>query len=496
MKSSNKLNKALKEALHENPGPLQDKQWERLRAELEEKKRRGVFWYFLGLGLFILAGIGVWFFNFSNEKVMADEKIYHIQSSQDSSNESLSMAHDTAMKLADSEKNNLKSNPASGSLPESNKVQESIPTENTALISSQTQSNTTEPVNNVNGANTTEKEKSGFSDKGLVNGAQKDFVEIGIGNRQGVPEKSDTFERLNVQAQKSMPHLNEKDLDTSRPKADDLVGDGNENGEVDAKDTEKKPEDEKISKKKPKAKKSVKAPGENPPGRFVLGFAAGISSASTKVTGLSNENMLHKDTREVFKMNNSRQSSYFLNLGFEYKFSSLGLRLNTGLNFRNLSSESNFKYTLNELPFRNRDNTIAFYLQDTSSDPLVFHVASKNTFTFLTIPIQFSYGLPLNSNYELIFSAGINFSGLIASSGKTLDMNDYEVKSLRSSIRQKYSLGYSGGMQLSRRITGPWWLGLEAGYGTVNLSYDLKYGVLKSRIGMTGINLNLRYKLN
>jgi hypothetical protein len=94
---------------------------------------------------------------------------------------------------------------------------------------------------------------------------------------------------------------------------------------------------------------------------------------SSTITGVSDEENLHKDSRNLFQMSNNKQSAMLYNLNVEWKFSQkIGWRFNTGLHFKQINNKVNFNYKLSQVPIRLADNKILGYINVAdSSNPLI-----------------------------------------------------------------------------------------------------------------------------
>ncbi|MCC6818832.1 MAG: hypothetical protein IT245_08075 [Bacteroidia bacterium] len=485
MKSGNKLNQALKKALQEHPQPLHEAQWERIRAELEEKKRRPFLWlYFFGSALLLLTIGGLVYWNASNNI----ESVKSISIQPAIENPIVNINVDSTLEVksdikhlsqTETEINNSiesKRNTQLQTTQKSLKIDD-IPAKSKSLSAANTNRfRRPNPVNDQLLYDIENLKPNSIKSNSLDNLIQN------IGASKHVLVESpkvmnDTIEKINDSAQQT-------------PQLTNAIAQNEDGVESDI------PTDDSTKSKKKKKKSKVSEKGEYGNGVFVLGLATGITSINTSVVKLTNQEYLHKDTKNVFEAGNKNQSAFFMNFSFEYKLGSLGFRLNSGLQYRSISNDINFNYKLSQIAVRNSDNTISFYINvPDSSNPMVFKLQSRQSFQFITLPLQLSYGLKLNSKYEAIFNAGVNISGLVASSGKMFNLNSFEAKPVNTLMNRKINYGLNGGIQLSRHLYRQWWLGLEAGLSTVNMAYDLGSGNLNSRITSRSLNLQIRFKL-
>jgi hypothetical protein len=231
--------------------------------------------------------------------------------------------------------------------------------------------------------------------------------------------------------------------------------------------------------------------------RWIFGLYVGYSGVRSTITGVNNEENLHKDSRNLFQISNDNQSAMLYNLNIERKFSQrFGLRFNTGLHFKQINNKVNFSYKLSQVPIRLADNKILGYINvPDSSNPLIINFRENQSYSFLSIPFVLNYSIPINSKSELLMGGGISVSALVASTGSAFSLNELSYKQAGDMIKNPFNLGFSATLGYSRQLFGNWWLSAEAGWQSNNLKYDLGYGDLTSRMISRSLGLNLRYKL-
>ncbi|HEY1046938.1 MAG TPA: hypothetical protein VGF79_10905, partial [Bacteroidia bacterium] len=88
-----------------------------------------------------------------------------------------------------------------------------------------------------------------------------------------------------------------------------------------------------------------------------------------------------------------------------------------------------------------------------------------------------------------------NINYLARAKAQVLDLDKFEFSELSSHSGPKVNFGWMGSAMLSRRITGPWWIGFEFGLQRNRQKYKLEYSDFKSFNTFTNYNLCLRYKL-
>lgn len=497
MKPNNKLNQALKDALFEHPEPLHDGQWERLRVELEEKKKRRFLpWFFLFAGVLLCAGLIHLYIKSDGDKITIQNQTANNQTN----------SHASDQNAADSKSNALPSdnlNTSTGSSVESAMK----PEPNLTKMSRHASQSPATPYSttvqqSINDGHGPSDNNWGLSNR-LDNDINKETPSESrkdVDVNQGLPVKT---KEDNITDTKSLDNVDNKDKAPQEPinKTKLVSGDGNnskeplkkegdaestKSGEVEIKeDTTKKTD---TSKGLGDDKKIVK---------WVFGLNAGYAAVNSVVTGITNEEQLHKDSRNIFKMGNDKQSAMFYNFNVEYRFSQkIGLRLNTGLHYRLLNNNVDFTYKLSQVPVRLPDNTILTYITiPDTSNPLIFRVRENQSYSFLSIPLCLNYSLPINAHSELLLGGGVNISALIGSTGSAFSLNEMSYKQSGDMIKHPLNLGMSLSVGYSRRLMGNWWLGADFGMQSMALRYDLGYGDLKSRMNSRSLGLNIRYKL-
>lgn len=491
MKPNNKLNQALKDALFEHPEPLHDGQWERLRAELEEKKKRRFLpWFFLFAGVLLCAGLVYLYINGDGNKIAIQEQMANHQTNSHTSDSTIISNTTNELPLPES---------ATAS------TNEGDPTVKSGKMASQPRRNThTSPSNSY--ATTVQQsidDGHGPSLKEDYSGSKKDLIETvnheTPGGMLATGDKGQSV-KTNEEGNNNNKTINS---DSGKNSSKDpalktiLVADGNTTKNQLKKDdlTSTGAESNKDTTKK---SDTTKGPGEDKKKvKWVFGLNAGYAVVNSVVTGLTNEEQLHKDSRNIFKMGNDKQSAMFYNFNVEYRFSQkIGLRMNTGLNYRLLNNNVDFTYKLSQVPVRLPDNTILTYITiPDTSNPLIFRLRENQSYSFLSIPLYLNYSLPINAQSELILGGGVNISALIGSTGSAFSLNEMSYKKSGDMIKHPFNLGMSLSLGYSRRLFGNWWLGADFGMQSMGLKYDLGYGDLKSRMNSRSFGLNIRYKL-
>jgi hypothetical protein len=472
MKSNNKLNTALKDALYEHHEPLREAQWERLRAELEEKKKRRFLpWFFVGAGLLLLSGaFSYYLISKPSVQTAISDTTTQTNSHASATSKATPQVDPGAELLAktepsmDNDFNAVKG--TKGFEPYKTQTSSGRKILKDGAFKSSAGKDLPENTEPMKWGSVDHQIQLADINDGLKKAVEKLQMSVSdnenpIENQSAKVGKTEENKPETVQSDNSTASLNNKDTTVKKTNKDD--------------DSTKKPE--KV--------------------RFIIGGSAGIAGVRSEVKGLSNEERLHKDSKNVFKMSNENQSAMFVNLNFEFKLSQrVGLRFNTGLHHKRINNQVNFTYKLREIPIRLPDNTILSYITvPDTSNPLVINVRESQSYSFLSLPLLVNYSLPINKNSELLMGAGVNLSALVASTGSSFSLNELSYKQAGDMIQNPLSFGLNGSLGYSRRLYGKWWLSAEAGMQSMNLRYDLGSGELRSKMVSQSLALNLRYKI-
>lgn len=487
MKSSNKLNKALKDALDNNPMPLHESQWERLQKDLgkDEKKPKFLYWFFVLIPMIMVLGIGYYLGRESNsDSTKSELAIVNTNNGNASESNSNEMELDTHIQS----NANAEQNPNSSSESNSNSTNtiQNKPANSNNTTSESNTINTNSNQNNSsnssesNVANTNDKDVSTQNSlngtQNTTNGTQNSSSDI-VANGENVIINQENELPIHVFSVLSYPR--KKDFKWNSKDEDPLKLSFFENKEG--------------SKKTSKGKKNSIDPERT---FFALGFATGFSLVSTEVSGISNSEKIHKDTRKLFEQSTENQHSYYLNVNFEWTpFKSLNFGLNTGIQYIEVSNDMDIKYKLNQIPVRLPNGDISFYIpiSDTMNPPTI-QVKNRATYRFVNVPFKIGYTFPLGSRQEIGLSGGINMSFLAGTRGNTFSLNEASVQPIRESIANIFNVGYMGSVIYSRQVYKQWWIGAEYQFQRNNLKYDMDYGILNSKLKVNAINLNFRFK--
>lgn len=497
MKPNNKLNQALKDALFEHPEPLHDGQWERLRVELEEKKKRRFLpWFFLFAGVLLCAGLIHLYINSDGDKIAIQNQSAANQTNSHASDQNVAASKSNELPAADlntstssSDETAMKTEPNSTTI---SRHTSQSPASSYSPTLQQSINDGHGPSNNNLGLS------NSFGSDDNKDKPSESITDINV--NQGLPVKT---KEDNISNNKSVDNDDNRDKAQQEPinKTKLVTGDGNNSKEpLKKEDDVKSTKSTEVEIKKDTTKKTdtTNGPGDDKKiVKWVFGLNAGYSAVNSVVTGITNEEQLHKDSRNIFKMGNDKQSAMFYNFNVEFKFSQkLGLRLNTGLHYRLLNNKVDFTYKLSQVPVRMPDNTILTYITiPDSSNPIIFRVRENQSYSFLSIPLYLNYSLPINAHSELLLGGGVNISALVGSTGSAFSLNEMSYKQSGDMIKHPVNLGMSLSLGYSRRLFGNWWLGADFSMQSMGLRYDLGYGDLKSRMNSRSLGLNIRYKL-
>ncbi len=470
MKSGNKLNKALKDALDGNPAPLNESQWARIESELSGKRRKPFgFWLLLLVPMLMALGIAYYSgLNKGREEVgsvqgnsNSPEQLIQSNTSDKTGRETKNGNPEQELNIADGKLNPaIQADKTPGNKPGSNETADSK------------SGSEPEPDFAANEESGQDKFKSGN-----LNDAEEEP------NNANSPEVADPMAGVpdlypGVYSAISQPGLKAVIIETEQLQK--VNADTRESNELLRKTL--------AGKDKPHI--------DPPAKRFAIGFASGFSIVNTEVTALTNEKKLHKDTRSLFEQSTRNQNSMFANVIFEWMpFKAFTLGIHSGIQYRSVSNRMDIDYKLNQIPFRDMEGNISFYvpIHDTLNPPTI-SVRNNTSFRFVNIPLCLNYSFMQGVRNEFRLSAGLNFSLLAGSSGNTFSLNEAGVRPVGEMISNIFDMGYTGGLMYSRNIYRQIWLGTEIQMQNNHLNYDMDYGILKSRLRAYNINLNIRYK--
>lgn len=480
MKSSNKLNKALKDALDNNPMPLHESQWERLQKDLgkDERKPKFLYWFLIVIPMIMVLGFG-----------------YYLgrESKSDSTKSELAIVNTTVGNAtkSNSNENDLNTPNQANTIveqnPNSSNTSKNNSTNTTQNISANNNSNTAE--SNTNNTSSNQNNSNTFSESPESN-SNENQVNTQNSSNENLNSSTDIIangeNEVNIQDMESpiqvysmMNYPKKKEFKWNN-KDDDPI----KFSFVDYKES---------FKKSSKDKKITDDPERT---FFALGFASGFSLVSTEVSGISNSEKLHKDTRSLFEQSTENQHSYYLNVNFEWlPFKNFNFGLNTGIQYIEVSNDMDIKYKLNQIPFRMPNGDISFYIPISDSmNPPTIQVKNRATYRFVNVPLKIGYTFPLGSKQEIGLSGGINMSFLAGTKGNTFSLNEASVQPIKEIITNVFNVGYMGSVMYSRQVYKQWWIGAEYQFQRNNLKYDMDYGILSSKLKVNAINLNFRFK--
>lgn len=236
-----------------------------------------------------------------------------------------------------------------------------------------------------------------------------------------------------------------------------------------------------------------------PPSRIAFSLAGGYSKMNVKISEMENGNKLHKDTRQLFEQSNQNPKTTFINFGFDLSvFPKLHIGLNTGFQYLRIATPVSINYRLTEVPWRNEDGVISYYID--AIHPIDLNTTTTNYTTYFNIPLRINYGIPLNSKNEILFTGGFNLSTLAAAKGKSVILNTEknespEVKPLNRGMYRSVNLGFAGGFQYNTQLKNRWWIGLENIWQSTPMKYKVGFGSIKNKLEGYNLNLLIKYKI-
>jgi hypothetical protein len=477
MKLGNNINKGIKEAFSGHTVPLRDAQWERIQKELNapSKKKPFIFWPFILIGVLVSAGILIQYVN-RDAKIAVDEQLAQVDVSKleitEPQIQNRSEEENTDSTLKENEVQKTESNESSNTV--ANDAKQSRSNHKSPINKKSKKENQiekySEPHSIINSEVIEAKSETtlGQGSIGIVQMVKQEESLTQIGPEQ-------VYEAANLKYKWPLSELSTLPLMVS---------------EVE-KVKAPLPIDSSFYKVKEKPRRK---------NLFALGFATGVSTVSTKIEGISNEQKLHKDTRNLFEQSTQNQQTQFLNLTFDYLFfARFGIGLSTGLQYRSISSAVDISYRLNQIPLRMPNGDIlTYYTAPDSMSPLI-KVNNKTALRYINIPIKLTYTFNIKRIHEIQLSGGTNFAILAGSKGNTFSLNDASTQPVGNMISNLFNAGYTGGIQYSRPIMRKapldhWYLGCAFQYQKNRQDYNMDYGILRSNVLAYNIAFNLRYK--
>lgn len=477
MKLGNNINKGIKEAFSEHTVPLRDAQWERIQKELNapSKKKPFIFWPFVLIGIVVSAGILMQYLN-RDTKIAAE-----VQSLQ------LATPKVELTEPGLQSKSEVNDAIVSAKEDESEKLESSIPTNTHASAAEQVESNQKSPI-----SRNSKKE----------NQIEKISETHSIANNEAIKVKSET---TLGQDSKGIVQTVKQEEPLTQMGPEQVYEAANLKYKWPLNELSTSPllisEVEKVKAPLP-IDSSFYMIHTKPRSwdLFALGFSTGVSTVSTQVEGISNEQKLHKDTRYLFEQSTKNQQTRFFNLTFDYLFlARFGIGLSTGLQYRSISSAVDISYRLNQIPLRMPNGDIfTYYTAPDSMSPLI-KVSNKTALRYINVPIKLTYTFNIRRIHEIQISGGTNFAILAGSKGNTFSLNDASTQPMGNMISNLFNAGYTGGLMYSRPIMrraplDHWYLGCALQYQKNRQDYNMDYGILRSNVVAYNIAFNLRYK--
>ncbi len=467
MKSKNNLNRALKDALYEHQVPLNDSQWERISKELAPKrKRRFLPWFFIITAVIAGSSIAAYIKNNNVDDLISKGATESHTVAPENSNtiESNKINSHSIPSRTGEDESDIKSNSGSSS----NENNQS----NYGMTGIATHSNS---LNNERNTNDIEHAKTPLGD----------LLKNEIGNLDGIKGGSDkegNSEISIIEEEDYHRHLRMSSIRALKSPFIYTVG-----SPIYMYLTEGlKLEPRKLKKNRPENEMT---------GRWAFGLQSGFNMMKTTANAITNPEKLHMDSKAVFDLANKSQLGFNIQLSAEYKpVKTLGLTISSGLQYKKVYNNVNFEYRFTSYADRDSTNNIINYRVDSSSAP-IFRIRESQSFTFVVLPIKFNYNFTLGSKHELSIGGGMVFGSIVSSSGRSFMINDIKMSTVGATINKKHGIGYTGSLGYSYNIGGKWWLGIETQIQTLNMQYDLHYGLLNARMLSSGLGVQIKYRM-
>jgi hypothetical protein len=229
--------------------------------------------------------------------------------------------------------------------------------------------------------------------------------------------------------------------------------------------------------------------------KLKFGIALGYSGIRTSIIALHNENSLHKDTRYILETETSNKTSLNLNFYTKYRLPIFpSFSLSTGVQYREISNISQTNYKLNEIPFRESDGHIAFYIHiPDSSKPHTYTGRSRIKSKNISIPLSLEYTFRQSNLFAISMHSGLLLNIQAGSKGITFNVNEPGFTEVNKLIKTNPTLSYNFGLLLSRPISKHIQIGLELLWQRDRLRYQFGYGDALARNDIYNTNLHFIY---
>lgn len=467
MKSKNNLNRALRDALYEHQVPLNDSQWERINKELMPKpKRRFLPWFFIFTAVIAGSSI-VAYLNYNNDDVI--------------SNSRATESHSAAPVNSNTIEAN-KSNSNSSSPKINNEVNEANTNNGHPTLGNIDPSSIASLKPNAHPSAHERRAKLGESNKPIV--TKSDNIRSGI-------YKVDAEDGNLYKEENPVRSMNEEDyrrflrMSSIQPLRSPFIY------------TIGSPifmyltDGLKLEPRRPKKNNNNNVNS----GRWTFGFHSGFNMIKTTANAITNPEKLHMDSKAIFDLANKSQVGYNIQLSAEYQpIKTLALTVSGGLQYKKVYNNVNFEYRFTSYADRDSLDNITNYRVDSASAP-IFRIRESQSYTFMILPIKVNYHYRIGSKHELSIGGGMVFGSIIGSSGRSFMVNDIKMSTVGATLNRKHGMGYIGSLGYTYNIGGKWWLGFETQIQTLNMQYNLHYGLLNARMRNSGFGVNIKYRM-
>lgn len=506
MKSDNsKLNQSLRDALKDHPEPLSNHQWDRIQASLGERKKRGFPWIFVALLVFVSSMIAFTLGYLTGDRSLASDTQVKQPTLQSPEVGRQQQPNDTSMfnSISDASlpNNTSLNNQVAGPATSSSPAIRPSSSHSAGLADAGTSSRQAPSGNPGRTSSSTSRENPAGSDL-----AGNPAATQGASAATGPEPTKGGDHTQNAGDTKSKPELNSTALADQTTENKDTLKNQNlisEKSQTNPSNTDlekdsKTKDNDNAETKSPKKKKQRKSDlSELFNDRLTLGLRFGPSVFKSGVGDFSNTKTVHKDTRDLFENGISDRKSSNIDLMLQFRIvKGLQLGFNTGVQVRTLSEKRTYNYTLKDIPFRDNDSAILFYVTNKDSTNLLkFNSVEQISYRFVSIPLVFNYDFKLGRSSALNTGLGLNLNWVTGLKGQMVNVNEFKYESTSQLIKKRFYTGWNVRLGYSHQLYKRLWAGFDIGLQRNSMKYDLSYSTFKTAFTFTNYNFCLYYKL-
>lgn len=225
-----------------------------------------------------------------------------------------------------------------------------------------------------------------------------------------------------------------------------------------------------------------------------LGIAMGPRTSWQSIEPMGDADIfVHRRYAELRTTAQSPSTGF--NLSFIVNYNGLNFSaLRSGIFIDQLKFSEDYNFQIDSIPVYDLDNTIAGYIgvEDTSQNYSLLN-SSKQTYTYISLPIALSKKIPLGSKFELMVNPKISLNMLLSASGSTLNEADVlSTSELVKSNLNSFNLGYGLETGVLYKINRRYKIGVSGYYDRYTRPNEKNTYYLSTNHSY-GLNLNLIY---